>query len=100
MWLESYLSNRKQTVNILDITSKPIDVNYGVFQGSVLGPILFAVYINDLANIFSQNEIFLYADDTTLYCDDTNPSIVINKAKTLIEKATTWFDSVARLLSV
>ena len=68
-WLRSYLSNRTQSVSVLGASSDPVPVLSGVPQGSVLGPLLFLVYINDLSlsNFSLNSSLVLYADDTTLY---------------------------------
>ena len=68
-WFESYLSHRTQQVNINTNLSKTGSVLYGVPQGSILGTLLFLIFINDLP-LFIGNSIRsvdLYADDTTLY---------------------------------
>ena len=68
-WFESYLSHRTQQVNINTNQSKTGSVLYGVPQGSILGTLLFLIFINDLP-LFIGNSIRsvdLYADDTTLY---------------------------------
>jgi ribonuclease P/MRP protein subunit RPP40 len=64
-WIESYLRTRKQRVVMGDVVSKWIDVIRGVPQGSVLGPLLFLIYINDLPEVKS-NVSKLYADDNML----------------------------------
>lgn len=65
-WLSNYVSNREQYVNINGIESKRAMIQCGVPQGSILGPLLFLIYINDLAAV--SNTIFpvLFADDTNL----------------------------------
>ena len=63
-WFQSYLSKRSQRVIINDVLSEPHDINAGVPQGSILGPILFLLFIND---ILTQCSIEMYADDTLLY---------------------------------
>ena len=65
-WLKSYLSDRKQydSVNNSDSTMKKI--TYGVPQGSILGPLLFIIYINDIPEISSIAKFILYADDANI----------------------------------
>ena len=65
-WFESYLSERHQQVVISGATSETKSTNAGVPQGSILGPILFLIYINDIVNDIS-SYIKLFADDTSLY---------------------------------
>ena len=68
-WFKSYLSNRKQYVFYNGESSKLKEITCGVPQGSVLGPLLFLLYINDLPNITKVFQFFLFADDTNIYCD-------------------------------
>ena len=73
-WFESYLCNRKQRVSLNNCLSGASDVIHGVPQGSILGPLLFLIFINDLPLYLKDNccTIDLYADDTTIYysnCD-------------------------------
>ena len=65
-WFSSYLSNRSQYVNIEDISSDKVHVSTGVPQGSILGPLLFIIYMNDIQNASLLFEAILYADDTNL----------------------------------
>ena len=66
-WFTSYLENRKQFVKYQSCDSEYKKYQCGVPQGSILGPLLFIVYVNDITNTTSLFEIILFADDTTLY---------------------------------
>ena len=68
-WIKSYLTNRSQSTRIGLVTSSSKDVCTGVPQGSILGPLVFLCYINDINQICSNTNILLYADDTVLYRD-------------------------------
>lgn len=66
-WFTSYLTNRSQTVRINSTLSNALDVTNGVPQGSILGPLLFSIYINDLPSITNQCPAESYVDDTKMY---------------------------------
>ena len=68
----SYLSDRVQYVEFLDSVSETQHISMGVPQGSILGPLLFLIYINDLPHAIDMFSIFMYADDTTLFCNFDN----------------------------
>ena len=65
-WFSSYLTNRKQFVLYKGKMSKETTITTGVPQGSILGPLLFIIYINDIAKITNKFKFTIYADDTTL----------------------------------
>ena len=71
-WFQSYLSNRKQFVCINGHTSDSLSITCGVPQGSILGPLLFVLYINDLPNTSKLLSFHLFADDTNIYCSRKN----------------------------
>lgn len=65
-WFRSYLHNRKQSVKINEVNGNTYGIKSGVPQGSVLGPILFIIYINEICDINFDGSIVTYADDTCL----------------------------------
>ena len=73
-WFRSYLSERTQYVSILGFDSKIESISHGVPQGSVLGPLLFLIYINDLHNAIKYSNVFHFADDTNLLHIHKNPA--------------------------
>ena len=66
-WIQAFLNNRQQRVKVGNSFSDPILVSSGVAQGTLLGPLLFIMYTNDISDIIQHSEISLYADDTKLY---------------------------------
>ena len=66
-WIASFLDNRTQQVLVDGSTSEKLEVLSGVPQGTVLGPLLFLVYINDLPSVCKSSQANLFADDTLLY---------------------------------
>ena len=65
--IRSYLTDRKQYCNFKGISSNTLPVSKGVPQGSILGPLLFILYINDLPNVTNKCTFLMYADNTTLH---------------------------------
>lgn len=96
--LNSYLSNRKQCVRIRETFSTYKTVQYGIPQGTVLGPILFSLYINGLFAIGSESRIITFADDTALTYTGNNWTELKNTAEKDMTLIKDWFDS--KLLSI
>ena len=96
-WFESYLVNRKQSVQINQSFSDSSLLIYGIPQGSVLGPILFSLYTTPLSNIFCKYDMkyHLYADDSQLYKNSLYSDLnsVIRQTELCIEDTKVWMDS-------
>jgi hypothetical protein len=102
-WLESYLTNRKQQTRITIhnddgsqmgniALSDTVDVRHGVPQGTVLGPLLFLIYINDLFNMDQDCTMVGFADDTALYFNGENWDDTYRKATLTLKRLKIWFD--------
>lgn len=66
-WLKAFLSNRSQNVVVDSVQSHPGDVISGIPQGSVLGPLMFLIFINDIPHVFRSSNVKLFADDCKIY---------------------------------
>ena len=64
LWFRAYLANRFQYVSVNNQYSQLLPVESGVLQGSILGPLLFILYVNDLPDTFLHSNMLLFADDT------------------------------------
>ena len=90
-WLKSYLSQREQFVQIDDCLSEYLNVLCGVPQGSILGPKLFILYVNDICNISNILEFILFADDTNIFCSGHDIKELCNTMSNELDKLHTWF---------
>ena len=88
-WFADYLYNRKQRVVIPGVTSNWSSVEAGVPQGSILGPLLFLLYINDIVESINSS-IRLFADDTTLYIIVDNPLHAANQLNSDLSRIHQW----------
>ena len=99
-WFESYLSNRKQYVKINRTKSLTKDVICGVPQGSVLGPLLFIIYTNDLPNSLKHTHAILFADDTTIYTKSNNIKSLYQNVNNDLDGLYEWFKANKLSLTV
>ena len=92
-WFESYLKNRFQSVRLNGAISSLRNIEFGVPQGSILGPILFLIYVNDLVKSIPDCFIIQYADDTQILIegDVKNIAELIRKAEDILNKAKDYF---------
>ena len=89
-WFKSYLTNRKQYVSVNGFHSKTEIMKYGVPQGSVLGPLLFLIYINDLRNAIAHSIVHHFADDTNLLYVHKDLRIIQNRLNKDLKSLVTW----------
>ena len=92
LWFQNYLQNRKQIVCVNGSNSLLLSILIGVPQGSILGPLLFLIYINDLP-LCSELLALLFADDTTLLLAGENLDDLIVKVNVELKKVTDFFRS-------
>ena len=97
--IRSYLTNRMQYVNLSEYNLDSFVVKCEVPQGSVLGPLLFLVYVNNLPNAFSLN-IKMFADDTVLFYSHKNSQNVQAIVKNELHNVSKWFCSNKLSLSL
>lgn len=90
-WFKSYLNNRRQYVSYNKADSKYMTITCGVPQGSILGPLLFILYINDIENVSDILNPILFADDTSLFHAHTCFNTLIEEVNIEIQKISTWF---------
>ena len=91
-WLKSYLSNRTHNICNGNINSKILSVTCGVLQGSILGPLLFIIYINDITKLSSIMELILSADDTNIFMSDSDLDKLVKCINNELEKSLAGFE--------
>ena len=95
-WFKSYISNRKQYVEIETFKSNQAHITTGVPQGSILGPLLFLIYMNDIPSSSNYFDFILFADDTSLKSFintrnvNFNLTAVSNEINTELDKVNDW----------
>ena len=89
-WVKSYLTGREQKVLANGTYSTPLPITQGVPQGSVLGPLFYIIYANDLSKVVKNCKIALYADDTVLYTADESFDKSITNMQGDLDALSTW----------
>ena len=92
-WFESYLSNREQFVSVNGVDSTKKVIKFGVPQGSILGPLLFVIYINDMPKICNLAKFILYADDANIILRGNSMYEIEQQLSELIPALTNWVTS-------
>ena len=91
-WISSYLNDRKQYVALNNKASSTLNMTYGVPQGSILGPLLFIIYINDIPNINNTIQFIMYADDANILITGKNMIEIEQTFNTLLKQLEIWID--------
>ena len=99
MWFKSYLTNRSQSTKINGEISDPCTVKYGIPQGTVLGPILFTIYVNNILNIDINGNILAFADDTVLFFEGKTWTEVENKVNAGLVLVNNWYAKNSLMLN-
>lgn len=97
-WFQNYLSNRLQYVYLNNTNSDKLPITCGVPQGSILGPILFLLYINDLSTVTKLLTFIMFADDTNIFISGKNLDFITHIINSELTTVSTWFN--ANLLSL
>jgi hypothetical protein len=92
-WFKSYLSDRTQKTFVNDTYSDALNINTGVPQGSVLGPILFLIYVNDIAESVQNGKVRLFADDTNLFFSNRSIDQLKTAANNSLTQLNNWFSA-------
>ena len=99
-WFHSYLSNRKQYVSVNGLSSDELNIIHGVPQGSVLHPLLFLIFINDLPNISKHLTFCLFADDTNIYYESSNLLHIQKIVNRELRKVRKWLEANRLALNI
>ena len=92
-WFASYLSDCTQTTQIADHLSNKASISFGVPQGSVLGPLLFLLYVNDIHQCSTKLKFYLFADDTNILFAEKNLKVIETVVNTELCKLYDWLKS-------
>lgn len=96
---KNYLTGRKQYVTANGQISQLANITYGVPQGSILGPLLFIIYINDITTASDYFQFIIFADDTNLFITHKDNDKLFSLANTELNKISVWFKSNKLLLN-
>ena len=99
-WFENYFSRRKQLVCIDSQSSEELEITSGVHQGSILDPLLFIVYVNDLPRSLKHCSVNMYADDTAIYLGSQTVDTLNIYLNQDLERLAEWLEDNNLVLNV
>ena len=91
-WMNDYLTDRKQKTYANGTTSDLNTITQGVPQGSILGPLLYILYANDIEQNILKSKVTFYADDTVIYASHKKPKIAMKKVQKDLNRLQKWCD--------
>ena len=89
-WFRDYLTDRQQVVTVQSPLSDPCDVAFGVPQGSILGLLLFVLFINDLPTAINKSNVLLYADDAVVFAAHNDIKILEETLNAQLDEVNKW----------
>ena len=93
LWFTDYLAGRKQRVVVDGVSSEWAKVSMGVPQGSILGPLLFVISVNNLPNAVEECTTNLYTDDTNIYSADADPVVLSGREERDLGRVADWINT-------
>ena len=99
-WFENYLKDRQQFISFENNSTKKVTITCGVPQGSILGPLLFLLYVNDLHHASKVLNPIMFADDTNLFFSHSDINILFEKMNKELTNISNWFNANKLSLNV
>ena len=99
-WFSSYLTNRLQSTKYANALSDACAISTGIPQGTVLALTLFSIYLNNLQQLLTPNEVIAYADDVTLISSGSTPQEAVTMAESTIAKIYSWTTANSLVLNI
>ena len=99
-WFQSYLNSRKQFVSSDGFISQLMTIKCDVTQGSILGPLLFILYVNDICNVSNRLNLILYTDDTSVFMSNTDIEVLQQIFTSELQKLAHWLEVNKLVLNI